>query len=88
MHVHKGTQAGPRLIQFHRMWGEHEDFMLLVSRTYNEAIYFSSPMDKVVKKSHLLKAALHTWNKKIFRDINRRLTNSLRIFRGCSMIFQ
>jgi len=56
--------------------------MPLASRTYKEAIYSSSPMDKVMKKLLLLKAALRTWNKEVFENVNRRLADSLEHLRG------
>ena len=82
MHVSKEAQGGPRPFRFHQVWGKHEDFMPLASRTYKEAIYSSSPMDKVMKKLLLLKAALRTWNKEVFENVNRRLADSLEHLRG------
>ena len=36
VHVHKESQASPRLFWFHRMWREQEDFMPSVYQTWNE----------------------------------------------------
>jgi len=31
---------------------------------------------------------LHTWNKEIFEDVNRKLADLFEDFQGCNMIFQ
>ncbi|XP_058068822.1 uncharacterized protein LOC131218158 [Magnolia sinica] len=65
----------PRPFRFQRIWTTHDNFFSTIKASWNDEIT-TTHMLKFVLKMKKLKTVLKSWNKEVFRDVNKNVQDA------------